>query len=767
MRKCITHSYRESCSTTTGGIIGDVILVGWLHGTLQHAAPAPQCGSSSPGGDAFDFTVRAQFDSCRCVGKGDLQPQGDSEVEGRRYCTRAIEVFQVFPAGDCRIQGWNIITSAVQCARAARFLSWNCTNDCNGTTADLTRPPGCYGTQELGLEVNRVDPDLVGGINESFSQVCYRNAKEKFKFFDSGSCVVDGWSLIQSPEQCARAADVLGSYCAQQEPNSARCVDIGSSSMASAAGCFGTIEDGFTFNRQTSDDTGTQGGLGYACVKATESEDFHFAEACAVGQVPNGSSFIFERSLRPEDCGIACTAAGGVAYDLRPGSDSSDSCRCVGVDNAQSPSDDDAGRLYCAPTPPVSTSCVPGTRQGAASLFTTGWKGEEACAASCWAAGGSSARAGLVGFEVDSNETADSCVCIYTGNQPVVSSSSPSRRSCTYDVPALLALAETGSRQVEEKPRLPLVEPTSLRQASILGNSFNASEVLRVCAAGEAQPEAVFLFQRDLNEEVACAMACFAIGGVAFDYTLTSKSDSCRCVSADGAAGPQSQGDDGRFFCARPVSFSCQEAGQLPQETYSIILTDSFTNLDACAAFCSVAGGVSARAGRVIFDHTPQGANNCRCGTPGIAPPRAEAGPQGRRLCRFNDVDSPLCSPHGCSVGYSSESGEMIFGRGSDVSFQPRFFVRSPAGIIKNGTCVYQGDRFVLAASGDPAQTAECGLYGPGPKHSIRDASLPIVLARATLTTAQVPGGDVQRPGLGVCAWRRRPNNVLLAASSL
>ena len=653
-----------------------------------------------------------------------MRPQADSEVEGRRYCTRAIEVFQAFNGVDCRIQGWNLIGSAVQCARAARFLSWNCTSDCDGNTSDLTRPAGCYGTQQLGLEVNRVDPNLVSGVNESLSQICFRNAREKFKFFDSGSCVVDGWSLIQSPEQCARAANVLGSFCAQQEPNSARCVDIGSANSSLSSGCFGTIEDGFSFNRLTDVDHGPQGGFGYACVKATESEDYLFKEACAIGQAPSNSSFIFERNLRPEDCGIACTAAGGVAYDLEPGSSgSSDSCRCIDVEDARSPSDDDAGRLYCAPTPPVSTSCVAGTRQGAPTIFETTWSDEEACAATCWAAGGADARAGLVGFDVDSNPAAGTCACIYT-SQAVSSSSSATRRSCTYDVPGLLALIEGGSTRrplsqpTKAKPK-PKPSPSSGRPVSLLeyGNASNASQVHRVCAAGEAQPGAVFLFQRDLPEEVGCAMACFAIGGVAFDYTLTSQANSCRCMAAEGASGPQSQGNDGRVYCARPVSFSCQEAGQVPQEIYSNILTDAFTDLNACAAFCFVAGGVDAHAGRVIFDHTPQGAENCRCVIPGAAAPRPDGGPQGRRLCRLNDVDSPLCSPHGCSVGYSSESGEMIFGRGSDVSFQPRFFLRSPAGVVKDGTCIYKGDRFVLAASGDPALTTDCGLYGSGPQH--------------------------------------------------
>ena len=88
-------------------------------------------------------------------------------------------------------------------------------------------------------------------------------------------------------------------------------------------------------------------------------------------------------------------------------------------------------------------------------------------------------------------------------------------------------------------------------------------------------------------------------------------------------------------------------------------------------------------------------------------------------LCRFNDVLSPFCGATGCSVGYDGDF--MQFNRGSDVSFQPRFFLRAPPGLSKDGTCVYFGDRVVIAASADPAET-DCGWYGRGPQSSAQKA---------------------------------------------
>lgn len=664
---------------------------------LTQAACAGACFGA--GGYAFDFTLTPRKDSCRCVGKGEALV--DPGTFGRRYCTRAQEIFQVFDSGRCESFGWSPVSTATQCARAARFVSWPCRNDCQAIDGGGINPVGCIGSQEDGLQWNFRTTGAPAG--DGFSQVCYRTARETFKQFASGSsCVEQGWSIVQDVEQCARAANALGLRCRGKEANTPRCESEPSSDPTLPAGCYG--DDGFLeFNPYLESNMsflGQTSSVGYVCVKVLESEEYDVPRVCADGQLQAGGPFLFQRKMGRTDaaemsCAAACFASGGVAFDIAF-ANTRDSCRCVGTAGAQNPSDDPGNgkkRRYCA-KPAPSSSCNAGEAPNVPAedlLFETSWTDEKLCAGACHAA---ASDPSLVAFQVDSEESESSCRCFYHKNQaPVVGH--PTRQYCSFSEAQTVSLLQ--------------IENENTAATMDLGEQTAQDDIPRACSAGQTDPYGPYLFLRELNNEKDCAEACFTAGGVAFDYTLKLKSDSCRCVGLEGAKNPRSNtGGDKRIYCAKPQESSCR-LGEVPESPDTVLFVAKFPSEAACGAFCWAAGGIASQMGRVVFDYTTQvRKDSCRCVMPGQALTRRPGG--GRRmLCRFNDVLSPFCGASGCSVGYDGDF--MQFNRGSDVSLQPRFFLRAPAGRSKDGTCVYFGDRVAIAASADPAET-DCGWYG-------------------------------------------------------
>ncbi|CAE7236714.1 unnamed protein product, partial [Symbiodinium sp. KB8] len=531
--------------------------------------------------------------------------------------------------------------------------------------------------------------------------VCYRTARETFKQFANGSsCVEQGWSIVQDPEQCARAANALGLRCLTKEANTPRCRSKPASDPTLPAGCYGDtflefnpyLESNESFVGQTS-------SLGYVCVRVLESEEYDVPRVCAEGQLQAGGPFLFQRKMGRTDaaemsCAAACFASGGVAFDIAF-ANTRDSCRCVGSVGAQNPSDDPGRgkkRRYCA-RPAPSASCAAGEAPNVAAedlLFETSWTDEKLCAGACHAA---ASDPSLVAFQVDSEESESSCRCFYKNQAPVVEH--PTRQYCSFPDARRVSLLQ--------------IESENTAATVSLGQQTQQQDIPRACSPGQTQPYGPYVFRRELNNEKDCAEACFTAGGVAFDYTLKLKSDSCRCVGLEGAKNPRSNtGGDKRIYCAKPQGSSCR-LGEVPESPETVLFVAKFPDEAACGAFCWAAGGIASQTGRVVFDYTTQvRKDSCRCVVPGQALTRRPGG--GRRmLCRFNDVLSPFCGATGCSVGYDGDF--MQFNRGSDVSFQPRFFLRAPPGLSKDGTCVYFGDRVVIAASADPAET-DCGWYG-------------------------------------------------------
>ncbi|CAE7278402.1 unnamed protein product [Symbiodinium natans] len=539
------------------------------------------------------------------------------------------------------------------------------------------------------------------GAMQGQSQVCYRNARETFKQFGSGSsCVAQGWSIVEDSEQCARAANALGIQCAGKEPNSPWCESEPAPDSNLPEGCYGDAERGLRFNPYVEPDFELQvqsvQDVGYVCVKVMEGEEYDVPRVCAEGQIQAGSTFLFQRKFGKTEaaemsCAAACFASGGVAFDV-VFANTRDSCRCVGSEGAQHPQDDPGRgkkRRYCAK--PAKATCEAGEATVAPEdlLFETSWTDAEVCAGACRAAASAASEPSLLAFQVDSTASQSSCQCFHH-RAPTVNHHS-TKQFCTFDAPPKASLLQTDAE----------TDVTLLQTEEPQGNP-------QVCYAGQAAGP--YLLQRNLNKESQCAEACFTAGGVAFDYTLTLKSDSCRCVGPEGARNPWSNpGRDKRRFCALPQSVSCR-LGEVPEFPETVLFSGRFADEAACGAFCWAAGGIDSQTGRVLFDYTTQvRKDSCRCVIPGQeALPRRPGGGR-RKLCRFNDVLSPFCGAHGCSVGHDGDC--LQFNRGSDVSFQPRFYLRAPAGISKDGTCAYFGDRVVIAASADSGETG-CGWYG-------------------------------------------------------
>ena len=258
-------------------------------------------------------------------------------------------------------------------------------------------------------------------------------------------------------------------------------------------------------------------------------------------------------------CAAACFASGGVAFDIAFAG-TRDSCRCVGAAGAQNPQDDPGSRKprkYC--TRPAAARCQAGEAQSVATedlLFETSWTDENICAGACRAA---ASDPSLVAFQVDSAESPSSCRCFFHKNQaPILGH--PTRQYCSFEDPPRVSLLQT-----EAQAASGLIQPTA---PGFEDEDEAPEESLRGCYAGQAGGP--YLFKTNLNKKIECEDACFTAGGVAFDYTLTLKSDSCRCVGPEGAKNPWSNtGADKRTYCARPQSFSCR-MGEVPQSPETV-----------------------------------------------------------------------------------------------------------------------------------------------------------------------------------------------------
>ena len=230
---------------------------------------------------------------------------------------------------------------------------------------------------------------------------------------------------------------------------------------------------------------------------------------------------------------------------------------------AQNPSDDPGNgkkRRYCA-KPAPSSSCNAGEAPNVPAedlLFETSWTDEKLCAGACHAA---ASDPSLVAFQVDSEESESSCRCFYHKNQaPVVGH--PTRQYCSFSEAQTVSLLQ--------------IENENTAATMDLGEQTAQDDIPRACSAGQTDPYGPYLFLRELNNEKDCAEACFTAGGVAFDYTLKLKSDSCRCVGLEGAKNPRSNtGGDKRIYCAKPQESSCR-LGEVPESPDTVSRIECF-----------------------------------------------------------------------------------------------------------------------------------------------------------------------------------------------
>merc|ERR1719183_887858 len=128
--------------------------------------------------------------------------------------------YKYFDSGKCTDQGWSIIDTPELCKLGARALGKS--RDCGQTSGNYggntpctpipptkKRPAGCYtssSTTHAHFNPETSDGGGVGG----YGYICMREKALEYKYFDSGKCTDQGWSIITTPELCKIGARATG-----------------------------------------------------------------------------------------------------------------------------------------------------------------------------------------------------------------------------------------------------------------------------------------------------------------------------------------------------------------------------------------------------------------------------------------------------------------------------------------------------------------------------------------------------------------------------